>query len=208
MKILHNIILFLSVLYEIDQKEQQKKKNKGFFKNIFSYNIDISNTAPMMLINFYMKNSDKIFNDESLNSFLDDDKEKGMNFIENNINKNIKENPSFDMYKIEIFQNIAEYRENEITNKLRLLIMSENEFNMNINNYKNIYLKVKGVKNNLSFDEVKDQQQEIFKIKSYRKIKKYLYSYNNSYSNLSVFYNINKEQNPYLLKYIALDFSY
>ena len=206
LKILHNIILFLSVLYEIDQKEQQKKKNKGFFKNIFSYNIDISNTAPMMLINFYMKNSDKIFNDESLNSFLDDDKEKGMNFIENNINKNIKENPSFDMYKIEIFQNIAEYRENEITNKLRLLIMSENEFNMNINNYKNIYLKVKGVKNNLSFDEVKDQQQEIFKIKSYRKIKKYLYSYNNSYSNLSVFYNINKEQNPYLLKYKVSDF--
>ena len=219
LQVLYNIILFLSVIFDIEQNEKQKKKNKNFLKNMFNFSniIEVSKTAPSLLIDFYMKNNDSIFNEKNFSIFIEGNKEKGMKLLEDsisfekikNMNDNKDINPSFDLFNIKIFQDVVFKRENLTNEKLRLLIGKKNESNTDINNYRKIYLKVKRIQNNFYFDEVKQQQQEISKIKSYRKIKKDLYSYDNSYSNLQVFYNISSGQNNktnYLLKYKVCNF--
>ena len=212
LQVLHNIILFLSVIFTIEKNEIHKKGK--IIKSLFSSSvIDVSKTGPSMLIHFYLKNISNIFNEKNFLFFMKDDKERGMKFIEENLSikdiknmNNMKDNPSFDMYNINIFREVALKREDEINTNFDLLIKKTKEINNNNNNYKNINLKLKKIKNNLYFDEVEHQQQEVFKIQSYRKIKKDLYSYNNSYSNLQVFYNIPLEQNTYFLKYKVSDF--
>ena len=212
LQVLHNVILFLSVIFTIEKNEIHKKGK--IIKSLFSSSvIDISKTGPSMLIHFYLKNISNIFNEKNFLFFMKDDKERGMKFIEENLSikdiknmNNMKDNPSFDMYNINIFREVSLKREDEINTNFDLLIKKTKEINNNNSNYKNINLKLKKIKNNLYFDEVEHQQQEVFKIQSYRKIKKDLYSYNNSYSNLQVFYNIPLEQNTYFLKYKVSDF--
>ena len=211
LEVLHNIILFLSVIYNIEQKLNKKKKESNFFKNLFTSKIDISKTAPIFIIQFFMKNSEKLFNDDNFQFFINnkkENKEKAFALINDNINKDIIDNPSFDLYRISIFEKIVRKRDTDLKLKLRLLITKEKEFNVAVNNYKKIFLKVKSIKNNFYYDEIKNNQKELFKIKKYRKIKKDLYSFNNSYSNLEVFYNLklNKNKNKYLLKYKISNF--
>ena len=213
--VLHNTILFLTVINKIDEAETSKKKRKSFLKNIiFSSDIiDINKTASSMLIKFYKENYDNIFKENNFEIFIKGEKETNIKIIEDNISmkkikeiNNMKESPSFDLYNIDIFNDVVLKRYNEISANLRLLIVKENEVNSVINHYKKINLKVQKIKNNYFLDEIEQQQKEIFTIKSYRKIKKDLYSYNNSYSNLQVFYNMNLEQKQYLLKYKVCDF--
>ena len=214
LQILHNIILFLSVIYNIEKNETQGKKGKSFLKSLFSSStIDLSETGPSMLIHFYIKNINNIFNEKNFSFFMEGDKEKGKKFIDEHFSikdiknmNSMKDNPSFDMYNIDIFREVALKRENEINTQFDLLIKKTEEINNNNSKYKNINLKVKNAKNNFYYNEVEHQQQEILKIQSYRKLKKDLYSYNNSYSNLQVFYNISTEQNTYFLKYKVSDF--
>ena len=212
LQVLHNIILFLSVFFTIEKNEIHKKGK--ILKSLFSSSaIDVTKTGPSMLINFYLKNIGVIFNEKNFLFFMKDDKERGMKFIDENLSindiknmNNMKDNPSFDMYNINIFREVALKREDEINTNFDLLIKKIEEINNNNSNYKNINLKLKNIKNNNYFDEVEHQQQEIFKMHLYRKIKKDLYSYNNSYSNLQIFYNIPSEQNTYFLKYKVSDF--
>ena len=217
--VLFNIMIFLSVIFNIKQNEKHKKENNNFLKKMFKSSniIDITKTAPDLLINFYIKNKDNIFNEKNFLIFIEDNKDKNMKLIAdnisfdaiNNMNNNKDNNPSFDLYNIEIFQNVLFYREDIIKNKLGLLLEKEKETNVKFNDYKKILLKVKKVKNTFFLDEVKQQQEEIFKINEYRKIKKDLYSYNNSYSNMQVFYDIPSEFNnnkKYLLKYKVCNF--
>ena len=214
MQVLYNIMLFLSVLYNIDQNGLQKKKSKGFLKKIFqSWNdIDMSRTGPIMLINFYLKNNDNIFNEKNFAIFNEGDKEKSMKILEDSISydnilemNNMKDNPSFDLYRIEIFEDVVFNRESEFEN-MNLLIDKENQFVINCKGYKDILLKVNNIKNNFYFDDVRHQQEEVSKIKQYRKIKKDLYSFNNSYSNLQAFYNIPSKQKSYFIKYKVTNF--
>ena len=216
LQVLHNIILFLSAINI--EKEETQKKNKGIFKKMFFFgnSIDLINTAPCMLINFYSeKNIGVIFKNENLNMFLKSDKEKNIKIIEENIKyeyikemNNMKDTPSFDMYSIKYFESVVLQREEEINKKLKLLILIEKEDKENKGDdvYKNIYLKVKKTKISIPSDEIEEQQKEVFKIKSYRKLKKDLYSFNNPYSNLQVFYNIPLDQKPYYLKYKISNF--
>ena len=69
-------------------------------------------------------------------------------------------------------------------------------------------MKVVSFKHIFNFDEVKANGEELFKRKRYRKTKKELYSFNNSYSNLTTFYKINEDNNnnQYLLKYKVSNF--
>ena len=211
--VLYNIILFLTVIYNKDKERNPDKKGKmTIFKNIFSFNsIDLSKTAPWMLINFYIETMSQVFNEENFRIFSENDKEKSIKRIEENIVydvikkiNNMKNNPSFEIYNLKYFENIASNRENE--KNLKLLIEKENKENKGFDDYKKIYLKIKNIKINIPSDEVEEEQKDVFKIKSYRKLKKDLYSFNNSYSNLQVFYNIPLEQKPYYLKYKISNF--
>ena len=214
LEILHNIFLFLFIIYDIGQKESDKKKSNNFFKGMFSKSIDISKTGCIQLVQFYMEHLKKIFNNDNMELFKSnkkENKEKALQIINDFANEKIINNPSLDLYNISFFRNIAIKRDNDLKMKLRLLITQENEFNTAINDYKKLFLKVKGFKNISNFstlDETKNNREEIFKIKRYRKIKKHLYSFNNSYSNLSTFYNFNvdKNKNKYLLKYKLSNF--
>ena len=217
LQVLHNIILFLSVI-NMEKEETNKKKNKLNIKKLFNFNnkIDLINTAPCMLINFYIeKKIGVIFKNENLNIFLKSDKEKNIKIIEENIKyeyikemNNMKDTPSFNMYGIEYFESVVIQREEEINKNLKLLILIEKEDNENKRDevYKNIDLKVKKTKIFINSDEIEEQQKEVFKIKSYRKLKKDLYSFNNPYSNLQVFYDIPLGQKPYYLKYKISNF--
>ena len=201
LQILYNIILFLSELSDIEQKEAAKKKKKTGFFGLFSNYVDLSKVGPIQLMNFYANNLNNLFNESNLKLFRtnnEKDKEKALELINDNITKNIEENPSFDLYEISLFEKI----------KIRLLINPENEFRTAINDYKKIFLKVKNFQNIFNFDEIKANGEELFKIKRYRKTKKDLYSFNNSYSNLATFYKINedKNSNQYLLKYKVSNF--
>ena len=126
-----------------------------------------------------MKNNDNIFNEKNFLIFLEDNKEKNMKLLEDSIsfekiksvNENKDLNPSFDLYEIDKFQNVIFHREEIINNKMKLLINKEKKSDIEIDNYKKIYLKVNKIKNNFYFDEVRKQREEIFIIQSYRKIK-------------------------------------
>ena len=208
LQILHNIILFLSVIYDIEQKETAKNKKVVFFK-IFTRNIDLSKIGPIYLVQFYMKNLDNLFNSDNLKFFITNKKEnkdKAFELIKENIKKDIIENPSYDLYDLSLFEKIIKKRDSDLKLKLRLLITKENEFSQAVNNYKKIFLKVKSFKNIFNYDESKKNREEILKLKKYRKIKKDLYSFNNSYSNLSIFYDKNNNNNKYLLKYKISNF--
>ena len=209
LEVLHNIILFLSVIYNINEKMNKTKKESGFWKNLFTSKIDITETAPIFLIQFLMKHSEKLFNDDNFKYFINkkENKEQAFKLINDNIKKDIIDNPSFDLYKISFFEKIVKKRDSDLKLKLRLLITKEKEYNIAVNNYKKIFLKVKSFKNNFSYDHIRINQNEVFRIKNYRKIKKDLYSFNNSFSNLQVFYNLdNKNEKKYKLKYKISDF--
>ena len=202
LEILHNVMLFLSVIYNINEIETQKKNSGGFWSSMFSHRKDISKTAPVLLIKFFSTNSEKLFNDENFKFFMKnkkESKEKAFELIEKNIQRDIIDNPSFDLYKISIFEKIVKKRDKDLKLRLRLLITEEKELHTAVNEYKKTFLKIKKFKNFEKIDKIRQNQEEIFRIKSYRKIKKDLYSFNNSYSNLDVFYNINDTK--YLLKF-------
>lgn len=213
-EILHNIFLFLFIIYDIHLKEIDKKKKKNIFKGAFWKSIDISKTGCIQLMQFYMEHLKNIFTIDNSELFISnkkENKEKALQIINDFTNAKIVYNPGLDLYNISLFKNIAIKRDNDLKMKLRLLITQQNEFNIAINDYKKLYLKVKSLNNSSNFaklDETKNNREEIFKIKRYRKIKKHLYSFNNSYSNLSTFYNlnVNKNKNKYLLKYKLSNF--
>ena len=211
LQILYNIILFLSELSDIEQKEAPKKKKMTGFFGLFSSYVDLSKVGPIQLMNFYTNNLSNLFNESNLKLFrtnTEKNKEKALELINDNITKNIEEDPSFDLYEITLFEKIIKKRDNDLKLKIRLLINPENEFRTAINDYKKIYLKVKYFQNKINFDEIKTNGEELFKIKRYRKTKKDLYSFNNSYSNLATFYKIgdDKNSNQYLLKYKISNF--
>ena len=215
LQVLYNIILFLFILYNIEQTGKYKKKSKNPFKNIFSSsnNIDLSKTAPIMLINYFIKTNNNFFNENNILYFIKNEKEKCIKLIEDSIPFeqikemiNFEDSPSFNLFSIEIFSSVVLKRGNDIETNLQLLIENEKESNKINDDYKNIYLKLFNIKNYFYLDEIKQQQKKVFEIKKYRKIKKELYSFNNSYSNLQVFYSIPLEQNPYLAKYKITNF--
>ena len=196
LQILHNIIIFLSVINDINQKELKKDKEGGFLK-VFKMVININRTAPVMLINFLTQNMKDLFNDSNFKFFIDNriGKEKAQLLINESIGREDIPNPSVELFKISFFKSIVKKRYEGLQKKSKLLIIGGNEFNSAMKNYIKIIEKINKIENNFHYDEIQIKKEEIYKIKKYRKIKEDLYSFNNSYSNLQIFYNLNKNEN-------------
>ena len=110
-------------------------------------------------------------------------------------NEEITKKPIIEMFELKKFENIVKSRQSEI-NKIKLLFNEENISNnnkiiknmKNKNSYRALYLKIKNLKTPYEYNYLNESYLNIIKRKNYRKIKKKLYSWNNSYSNLLTFY--------------------
>ena len=106
----------------------------------------------------------------------------------------IFDKPLIEYFEYNKLEAIYTIRKSELKD-LKLLIKDENNSNIfneeEISNYKDIYLKINSLKTKYEFDDIKTSYNNLKKRKNYKKLKKYLYSWNNSYSNLTTFYNNN-----------------
>ena len=193
-----NILTFLSKIWVLYEKEvklsSNKKYDKTCIKKIYLYYINKS-TSFFNSSNFYLySKNEKNINENSIIDHID--------LLKNEIIVKIDEaydKPLIEYLKYSKFENIYNIRKSELKD-LKLLIKEENNNNNifneeDINNYRNIYLKINNLKTKYKYDEINNNYNNIKKRKNYRKIKKYLYSWNNSFSNLNIFYKNMKNNN-------------
>ena len=205
--ILNNIISLLSYIY-IKNKDSQNTNNSFLsWKKSKKYN-DISLTSANKLIEYYIKTDESFFNLDNLNFFSNNNnndsnfliikqrKKLYYNLVEKCIDKS-----NVELFNYKIFKSICLGREHEIKKKMKLLLVANQGKNRKKHKqkktnkrYRNLLIKI----HNLKIEDernnklVEESRNELMKIKKYRKIKKYLYSYNNSFSNLEAFYSNNK----------------
>ena len=206
--IINNIISILGSIY-IKNKDNQNTSNSFLgWKKSKKYN-DISLTGANKLIEYYIKTDESFFNLDNLN-FFSNNNNNDSNFLIikqrkklfNNLVEKCKDKSNVELFNYKIFKSICLGREHEIKKKMKLLLVTNQGKNRNKRKqkttnkrYRNLLIKIHNLKiedtnNNKLVDE---SRNEVLKIKIYRKIKKYLYSYNNSYSNLEAFYSNNKK---------------
>ena len=147
-------------------------------------------------------------NDESNFLIIQQKKNLYINLVKN-INKlKFKDKSNSELYHYKIFKSICLGREQEIKKKLKLLLISNQEYNKishkkaNKHRYTNLLIKIHFLHlyNENNNKLIEESRNEIYKVKNYRKIKKYLYSFNNSFSNLEAFYSKDKDR-KYILTY-------
>ena len=121
----------------------------------------------------------------------------------------INENDNSENINNENFEKIYQKKFTIIKN-LRFLINKNketiNQKNPIANKYKKLFLKIKKLKTSYISNNIEKYQKQFFAIKNYKKIKKNLYSFNNSYSNLSVFYPEKYNKNKKVLKFKISNF--
>ena len=215
--ILNNIFSLLGNIYIIG-KDNQNNSNSFLGWRKGKKNNDINCTGVNKLIEHYIKIFGSFFNIDNLTFFsnhnnhdsnylIKQQKKNLYNFLVKNINDpKFKDKSNTELFHYKIFKSICLGRENEIKKKMKLLLKANQEDKkINIkkainNRYKKLLIKINYLQlSNKNKDKlIEESRNEIFKIKNYRKIKKYLYSYNNSYSNLESFYNRDKK---YILIY-------
>ena len=197
-EIFTNIMTLISYLWSNDNDH----------KSLFHLGKDKSKNAVKRVIYYYISKYTYFFNSSNLEILSKQtiNKNKELIMIEtNNIYINIfKKNnedkvenlPSEDIFDISKFEYIYNCRQNDINNKIKPLIKEnsdKNNFYINDNEketniYKSILLKVDTLKMIYDNNDLYNNLLEIEKRKNYRKIKKTLYSWNNSYSIQEVFY--------------------
>ena len=216
--IFNNILSLISNILEINNLKEGKF---AFIKNF-----DFNKTAIKKLISYYISKYTSFFNSSNFSNFtknvpeinesiIFDNKDK---IIEEVINKKEEINDNSNIVELSKFERIYNVRKEELNN-IKLLLNYENLNNLfyinlpldeGLDNYKNLYSKIMNYKIKYEFKSIIDSYNEIKKRKNYRKIKKQLYSWNNSYSNLNAFYNIenNNDKNKinYQIKYKVSNF--
>ena len=193
-----NILTLLSKIWVLYEKEVKISSNKKYDK-----------TCIKKVFFYYINKCTRFFNSTSFSTYAKNEKNVNENSIIDHIDLLINDiikckNENYDKPLIEFleyskFETIYKVRKSEIKD-LKLLIKEDNNNNNfcneeEISNYKNIYLKINNLKTQYEYDDIKNSYNNIKKRKNYRKIKKYLYSWNNSYSNLTTFYNNMKNKN-------------
>ena len=217
--VLNNIISLLANIY-ITDKESINVSNSFLGWKKGKKIIDINSTGVNKLIEYYIKTFNSFFNFDNLHFFSNHNNDESnfliiqqkknlfINLVKNIKNQKFKDKSNSELYHYKIFKSICLGREHEIKKKLKLLLISNQDYNKTIHKkaikqkYKNLFIKIHFLnlysENNSKL--VEESRNEIYKIKNYRKIKKNLYSYNNSFSNLETFYSKDKDK-KYILTY-------
>ena len=214
-EIFANIMTLLSCLWMEDKEH----------KSLFSLGKSKQKNAMKRILNYYATKYKKFFDSPYLEKISSQNVGKNKEIIaqeKNNLYDSIikikiedkPENlPMMDIFNVANYENLYNSRKYNLNHKLKILInegldnkldsMSENEEEKE--SYENILYKVDKLKIIYDNNEIYKYCNDIMKRENYRKIKKRLYSWNNSYSNLDAFYpkNKNEEQKnkKYFLKY-------
>ena len=217
-QIFTNILTLLSCLWMNDYENESK----------ITLNKNKSKNAVKLVINYYIIKNTGFFNSSNLEILSKSTISQNLGFVDGSNTFNYifkkptedkRENiPSEDIFDKNKYEHIYNTRKNK---GLKLLItnnnIDNNKNNFDINDveiykYKDILLKVDELKVMYDNNDLYKCLLEIEKRKKYRKFKKRLYSWNNSYSNLDVFYK-NKfstsskiDSNEYIIKYKLSDY--
>ena len=207
-----NILTLLSCLWVTDNEH----------KSIFHLGKNITKSAVKRLLNYYTNSS--FFDINQLEKFskqkISENKKmimEGMNNIYNtlfrsNTDEKNENYPNEDFFDITKYEQIYISRKYKLNHEFNILINENSEENSfyddnkesEKDNYKNILYKIDTLKvaydNNLLYNNCID----MIKRKNYRRIKRTLYSWNNSYSIINAFYkdiNSANKKDKILLKY-------
>ena len=217
--VLNNIISLLANIY-ITDKESINVSNSFLGWKKGKKIIDINSTGVNKLIEYYIKKFNSFFNFDNLHYFSNHNNDESnfliiqqkknlyINLVKNINNQKFKDKSNSELYHYKIFKSICLGREQEIKKKLKLLLISNQEYNKishkkaNKHRYTNLLIKIHFLHlyNENNNKLIEESRNEIYKVKNYRKIKKYLYSFNNSFSNLEAFYSKDKDK-KYILTY-------
>jgi len=217
-KVFTNIITLLSYLWVYDNEH----------KYIFGLGKSKSKNGVKYIINYYIAKYTSFFNSSNFEIISKQSLKQNIDLVmleTNNIYNSIfrstiedkKENlPNEDIFDISKFEHIYKTRQYNLNKKLKLLITENSDKNSfdnndieNEENYNNILLKVDTLKTIYDNNDIYNKFLQNQKRKKYRKIKKRLYSWNNSYSNLDVFYKDNDliaKKDEIILKFKLSDY--
>ena len=204
-EIFTNIITLISFLW-VEDKEH---------KSLFGLGKNKQKSILKRLLNYYSIKNKKFFDASTFEKLVGQNISKNIeiitsekeNIIESIIKNNIEDKPenipSLDIFDIKFYEYVYIERKYKIERNLKLLInegldkydISNNEKEKEEEIYKNILNKVDKLKVGYDNNEIYEYCYNINRRKNYRKIKKRLYSWNNSYSDLDVFYKKNKQKN-------------
>ena len=223
------IIIFNNILSLISKIWTINNEKEGKF--VFIKNFDFNKTSIKLLLDYYIVKNTSFFNSTNFINFskntmkmtektIIENIDKIQENIINRTNEEMNEKPIIEILDLKKFENIYFKRKLEF-NKIKLILIHENINNIHpiiyldekdLIEYKIIYTKIKDLKIKYNFNLIKESYKDIKRRKNYRKIKKKLYSWNNSYSNLNAFYNIannnksNEKKAIYKLKYKISNF--
>ena len=197
-EIFTNIITLISYLWANENEHKSvfhigKNKSKNGVKRILTYYI-------YKYTSFFNSSNFELFSKQSIKSNKEilqlETNNMYMNIYHNKIEDKPENLPNEDIFSITKYEHIYKTRKYNSNRNLKLLI-SENSDKNSFDNteeenkketYKNILLKVDTLKVIYDNNEIYNNCLNMIKRKNYRKIKKQLYSWNNSYSNLDAFY--------------------
>ena len=203
-EILANVMTCLSCLW-VEDKEH---------KSLFSIGKSKQKNAIKKTLNYYSTKNKKFFDSPTFEKMSSQNVTKNREMItsekallyESIIKPQTEDKPEnlplIDIFNISNYEYIYNSRKYNLNHKLKLLIndILDNKLDSMIESdedkeyYENILYKVDKLKVVYDNNELYKYCSDTIKRKNYRKIKKTLYSWNNAYSNLNVFYN-NKNNN-------------
>ena len=197
-EIFTNIISLISYLWTNDNDH----------KSVFHLGKSKSKNGVKRIITYYISKYTSIFNSSNFELFSKQSIKESKEIIQletTNLFKNIHHSPSEDksdnlpnedIFSVSKYEHIYKTRKYNLNRKLKLLITEncdKNSFESTEEEnkkeaYKNILLKVDTLKVIYDNNDIDNNFSDIIKRKNYRKIKKQLYSWNNSFSNKDAFY--------------------
>ena len=191
--IIINIFFVISIIYELYVEKTGKiNYNKLYIKKLVE--VYSSKYAPI-----FNKNNLIQFSKNSLQDNMRLFKDHSNKFVEQILFRNsndITDKPTIDIFNMNKYIEIINLRKTEISS-IKLLMNKNADFpdSKTIVNHQNLFDKINELV--VPFENKSTLNDSVLNIKkrnNYRKLKKKLYSWNNSYSNLDVFYKNNREK--------------
>ena len=189
-KIFINIFCVISKIYEMYGEKGGK--------------INFNKICLKKLLEFYMSKYKPLFNSQNLIQCSKNSPEDNLKLIEEHkikmmeqiLSRNPNENPIINIFDPEKFIILYKLRMEKTSNII--LLMNQKNNNIESNNflaYRSLYNRIKSLVIPYEYKmTLSESLMSVKKRNNYRKMKKKLYSWNNSYSNLDIFYKNNSEK--------------